>query len=193
MQFWRYRILIILYAHTRILYTDRVKAHHSSRHTCTLFVYFDYSPSPSRDMPMRPEAQHVRFLHPRVQHVAAINDIHLQQLPTVLEMQDQWLIVLLAGLFPSARGFGSVRQGCCFELLESVEDRGTSLTKWTRSFCYGQHMGGWDPYSISKADCLEEAGVFRDCSQVCAPPLVHPRPRGCATPHQHAQPHQPHE
>ena len=92
----------------------------------------------------------------------------------MLEMHGQWLIVLLAGLFPSARGFGSVRQGCCFELLESVEDGGTSLTKWTRSFCYGQHMGGWDPYSISKADCLEEAGVFRDCSQVCAPPL-HPR------------------
>ena len=59
---------------------------------------------------MRPEAQHVRFLHPRVQHVAAINDIHLQQLPTVLEMQDQWLIVLLAGLFPSARGFGETEK-----------------------------------------------------------------------------------
>ena len=39
----------------------------------------------------------------------------LQQLPTVLEMHGQWLIVLLAGLFPSARGFGSVRQGCCFQ------------------------------------------------------------------------------
>ena len=103
------------------------------------------------------------------------------------------LIVLLAGLFPSARGFGSVRQGCCFEFQEAVQKGPTALSKWTRSFCYGQHAGGWDPYSISKADCLEKAGVFRDCTQVCALPLVHPRPRGCATPHQHSQPHQPHE
>ena len=115
----------------------------------------------------------------------------------LIEMHGQWLIVLLAGLFPyfpSARGFGSVRQGCCFEFVEHVVEESTSsMTTWTRSFCYGQHVGGWDPHSISKADCLEEAGVFRDCSQVCAPPLIHPRPRDCATPHQHSQPHQPHE
>ena len=128
-----------------------------------------------------------QFYTPGVQHVAAMNDplecnMHLQQLPTVILLEmHQWLIVLLAGLFPSARGFGSVRQGCCFELQEAVEDGGSSLTTWTRSFCHGQHMGGWDPYSISKADC--PTGVFRDCSQVCAPPLVHRRPRGCATPH----------
>ena len=104
-----------------------------------------------------------------------------REIPTALEMHGQCLIALLAGLFPSARGFGSVRQGCCFEFVEHVEEGATALTSWTRSFCYGQHVGGWDPYSISKADCLEEAGVFRDCSQVCAPPL-HPRPRGSRHP-----------
>ena len=58
-----------------------------------------------------------QFYTPGVQHVAAINDplecnMHLQQLPTVLLLEmHQWLIVLLAGLFPSARGFGSVRGG----------------------------------------------------------------------------------
>ena len=36
------------------------------------------------------------------------------------KMHGQWLIVFLAGLFPSARGFGSVRQGCCFEVVEHV-------------------------------------------------------------------------
>ena len=113
-----------------------------------------------------------RMLQPSIIRMSLQPYSSLQPVPTVLEMHGQWLIVLLAGLFPSARGFGSVRQGCCFELQESVEDGGSSLTTWTRSFCHGQHMGGWDPYSISKADC--PTGVFRDCSQVCAPPL-HPR------------------
>ena len=65
-----------------------------------------------------------------MQHVAAINDptFVLQQLPTVLKMHGQWLIVLLAGLFPSARGFGSV---CSMDMFKD----GGAPPGWFMSKC----------------------------------------------------------
>ena len=165
MQFWRSHTNGLWLVTTSILYTDPVKQTH-----CLFACIFRYSdPDMSASNPPRGAAccrnQPSRYFP------ATGSD-------GVFEMHRQWLIVLLAGLFPSARGFSSVPgQGCCFELVEGS----TGSSAWTRSYCYGQHAGGWDPYSISEAGCLRNAGVFRDCSQVCAPPL-HPRPRGLRHP-----------